>query len=101
MIRRPPISTRTDTLFPYTSLFRSVDGFEFRLLRREANAARAIVRAGRVEGGREICRLELRIVTLARHARAPPIGGEIPIIGEVVDRLAEQDRKSTRLNSSH
>src|SRR3546814_11038084 len=24
MIRRPPISTRTDTLFPYTSLFRSV-----------------------------------------------------------------------------
>src|SRR3546814_6744759 len=26
MIRRPPISTRTDTLFPYTTLFRSVDG---------------------------------------------------------------------------
>src|SRR3546814_11164634 len=25
MIRRPPISTRTDTLFPYTSLFRSFD----------------------------------------------------------------------------
>src|SRR3546814_16110356 len=24
MIRRPPISTRTDTLFPYTTLFRSV-----------------------------------------------------------------------------
>src|SRR3546814_8001261 len=24
MIRRPPISTRTDTLCPYTSLFRSV-----------------------------------------------------------------------------
>src|SRR3546814_16296918 len=23
MIRRPPISTRTDTLFPYTALFRS------------------------------------------------------------------------------
>src|SRR3546814_4092326 len=23
MLRRPPISTRTDTLFPYTSLFRS------------------------------------------------------------------------------
>src|SRR3546814_4187474 len=28
MIRRPPISTRTDTLFPYTTLFRSgVEGF--------------------------------------------------------------------------
>src|SRR3546814_5873554 len=24
MIRRPPVSTRTDTLFPYTTLFRSV-----------------------------------------------------------------------------
>src|SRR3546814_4923082 len=26
MIRRPPRSTRTDTLFPYTTLFRSVIG---------------------------------------------------------------------------
>src|SRR3546814_7306566 len=26
MIRRPPRSTRTDTLFPYTTLFRSVFG---------------------------------------------------------------------------
>src|SRR3546814_14509254 len=26
MIRRPPRSTRTDTLFPYTTLFRSQDG---------------------------------------------------------------------------
>src|SRR3546814_5050247 len=27
MIRRPPRSTRTDTLFPYTTLFRSEEGF--------------------------------------------------------------------------
>src|SRR3546814_8120763 len=27
MIRRPPRSTRTDTLFPYTTLFRSFAGF--------------------------------------------------------------------------
>src|SRR3546814_3608414 len=27
MIRRPPRSTRTDTLFPYTTLFRSGDDF--------------------------------------------------------------------------
>src|SRR3546814_9842505 len=27
MIRRPPRSTRTDTLFPYTTLFRSVEKF--------------------------------------------------------------------------
>src|SRR3546814_10559271 len=29
MIRRPPRSTRTDTLFPYTTLFRSPDEFFF------------------------------------------------------------------------
>src|SRR3546814_13779960 len=28
MIRRPPRSTRTDTLFPYTTLFRSERAFE-------------------------------------------------------------------------
>src|SRR3546814_9471125 len=28
MIRRPPISTRTDTFFPYTTLFRSDKVFE-------------------------------------------------------------------------
>src|SRR3546814_7725749 len=28
MIRRPPRSTRTDTLFPYTTLFRSYDQME-------------------------------------------------------------------------
>src|SRR3546814_5611638 len=31
MIRRPPISTRTDTLFPYTTLFRSNLGHGHRL----------------------------------------------------------------------
>src|SRR3546814_21012915 len=28
MIRRPPRSTRTDTLFPYTTLFRSVSALD-------------------------------------------------------------------------
>src|SRR3546814_19786197 len=28
MIRRPPTSTRTDTLFPYTTLFRSAEALE-------------------------------------------------------------------------
>src|SRR3546814_4262515 len=31
MIRRPPRSTRTDTLFPYTTLFRSVERKQVRL----------------------------------------------------------------------
>src|SRR3546814_5144289 len=33
MIRRPPRSTRTDTLFPYTTLFRSSDGEHERMTR--------------------------------------------------------------------
>src|SRR3546814_4977572 len=44
MIRRPPRSTRTDTLFPYTTLFRSAAA------RARARAARG--RAGAVPGGR-------------------------------------------------
>src|SRR3546814_5823841 len=32
MIRRPPRSTRTDTLFPYTTLFRSVEPGQILLL---------------------------------------------------------------------
>src|SRR3546814_4407803 len=34
MIRRPPRSTRTDTLFPYTTLFRSLDVLSCHTLRR-------------------------------------------------------------------
>src|SRR3546814_6734461 len=34
MIRRPPRSTRTDTLFPYTTLFRSIRTDEHRNRRR-------------------------------------------------------------------
>src|SRR3546814_9931547 len=32
MIRRPPRSTRTDTLFPYTTLFRSRKGRQVKVL---------------------------------------------------------------------
>src|SRR3546814_5613502 len=46
MIRRPPRSTRTDTLFPYTTLFRSAG--EFRLGESRA-AGRAAVGTGRCQ----------------------------------------------------
>src|SRR3546814_7791433 len=36
MLRRPPRPTRTDTLFPYTTLFRSISGGMIVGLRREA-----------------------------------------------------------------
>src|SRR3546814_7565143 len=59
MIRRPPRSTRTDTLFPYTTLFRSRAGRATadRAYRSAPRAASALPpvdadeRAGRVGGG--------------------------------------------------
>src|SRR3546814_13415717 len=46
MIRRPPRSTRTDTLFPYTTLFRS----SWRLDPERVGAKPACEAAGRVYG---------------------------------------------------
>src|SRR3546814_18881040 len=41
MIRRPPRSTRTDTLFPYTTLFRSVDWIALSFVQRPEDVAEA------------------------------------------------------------
>src|SRR3546814_15520903 len=69
MIRRPPRSTRTDTLFPYTTLFRSV----------AADAGDAGARACRVQAdalrresaGLRGCGDEAEAVS-GRHPRRPP-----------------------------
>src|SRR3546814_19663565 len=83
MIRRPPRSTRTDTLFPYTTLFRSLDddaelGFQARCV---AVAVVAFGQRLRFQPPRQA------IVRLAADPR--------------VERVVRRDRKSTRLNSSH
>src|SRR3546814_13662794 len=51
MIRRPPRSTRTDTLFPYTTLFRSraVDAVS-----EQVEADPDVVHAGRGEGAGDV-----------------------------------------------
>src|SRR3546814_7962071 len=58
MIRRPPRSTRTDTLFPYTTLFRSGDLPQglFRTRRHRAAAAPQLFPLHRAVGGGR-CRL--------------------------------------------
>src|SRR3546814_6195639 len=57
MIRRPPRSTRTDTLFPYTTLFRSGHRGRCRSRaaepRHAAQAARMRIRRGRLQVGRD------------------------------------------------
>src|SRR3546814_7661340 len=60
MLRRPPRSTRTDTLFPYTTLFRSLF-FAFDLL--EADG-KSLAKLGNLE------RKE-RLEALLRDAKAP------------------------------
>src|SRR3546814_2370786 len=51
MIRRPPRSTRTDTLFPYTTLFRSAERTALRAARDVVVTERAALgAAGVVEG---------------------------------------------------
>src|SRR3546814_19035288 len=47
MIRRPPRSTRTDTLFPYTTLFRALEGSPALILGRRSDviASNALARA--------------------------------------------------------
>src|SRR2546422_5084635 len=80
MIRRPPRST----LFPYTTLFRSQVG----------NATERHVR-GHVDHAQLLAHEEHRVV--------PGVGelGEDFGVAGVSDPRRRQDRKSTRLNSSH
>src|SRR3546814_2349821 len=102
MIRRPPRSTRTDTLFPYTTLCRSEQAVA------EREGPHQAVRAGRP--GVDHLRLDL-VVRIRREQRVPDHVGMVPgDVGggpdriddlEVADRDGPEDRKRTRLNSSH
>src|SRR3546814_8615556 len=56
MIRRPPRSTRTDTLFPYTTLFRSAEARTRSLLRQELFALPRSVDPAPDDPGRAVAR---------------------------------------------
>src|SRR3546814_17065692 len=98
MIRRPPRSTRTDTLFPYTTLFRS-----HRLTAREpcATVLHLVVPHHHLAlRGRQV---RMRNQDDLDHGRPADICGWIdflrifvgPFNGQPTDReVSEQDRKS-------
>src|SRR3546814_14360373 len=88
---RPPRSTRTDTLFPYTTLFRS--GREAHGGDSEDRPSGAHVPGDEADGqgGK---RRQLQARQSAREVGALPRQ-------QRTDRHEEEDRKSTRLNSSH
>src|SRR3546814_13083215 len=69
MIRRPPRSTRTDTLFPYTTLFRSAEARQALRAHRRARLPLACEQAGRKRCGR----LELRHDQLTTRRPTPPV----------------------------
>src|SRR3546814_6341313 len=124
MIRRPPRSTRTDTLFPYTTLFRSTN--ERLFLGAQNSRARSFgeqvhcsalrneplilfPREGRPSFADEVigvfkrARVEPKVVAIVEDVNAAMAlalaGVGVTIVTETVAMIS--DRKSTRLNSSH
>src|SRR3546814_16977485 len=97
MIRVPPGFTRTDTLFPYTTLFRSVGGAKDHLVGSGPGERVLDARSGRVE-----CAVAAEV-----PHEAQPAGGVLVVVrGSCVEArffagARHVDRKSTRLNSSH
>src|SRR5256885_10572361 len=91
MIRRPPRST----LFPYTTLFRSL--LERRELERDRRTDdRILPLVGDAEPADPFLPMIARAV-----AEFPAGDGEMPLERRVGAEHHAEDRKSTRLNSSH
>src|SRR3546814_5356136 len=115
MIRRPPRSTRTDTLFPYTTLFRSVSaplandrlGLSLSGVRTFHSGFLTDISPGS-DGryGRSLTEnlaakllwepnASIRVAPSARYSHL-----DIET-GSAIKNRGSRDRKSTRLNSSH
>src|SRR3546814_14098101 len=103
MIRRPPRSTRTDTLFPYPTLFRSRHRAGRQLL-----LLRGVLLVAGEDGVEVLAHGFLGAVAVGALDRRPDgavLLHEAAVVGgagvKAVAVEGEQDRKSTRLNSSH
>src|SRR3546814_1017201 len=110
MLLRPPRSTRTDTLFPYTTLFRSVGGLALHdggegsrwLLASDASAGRINV----YDRNRDDAYAGSFVVAAAGGDAAIGEPGPLFASGRAIgtdfpNGLLLVDRKSTRLNSRH
>src|SRR3546814_10580772 len=130
MIRRPPRSTRTDTLFPYTTLFRSLKHPMSVDLYAEQVIARARCVVVRLLGGLDywrygaeelaaVCRREgIALALLPADGRDDPLLAALSTVDAATHARLDDcfrpggpanlaralallgDRKSTRLNSS-
>src|SRR3546814_14775574 len=86
MIPRPPRSTRTDTLFPYTTLFRSLGAGRFDHVGIDGAL-------GQPPGAFQLAGLGLEYLD--------EFAADDLALGFGVGLAGQLDRKSTRLNSSH
>src|SRR3546814_20004327 len=100
MLRRPPRSTRTDTLFPYTTLFRS--GRTILWNPRLGRASQVNVFIGDKRDIAAGDRIQWRLATKELDLKNAERGTIECLDGTVATiRWDRRDRKSTRLNSSH
>src|SRR3546814_15790363 len=99
MRRRPPRSTRTDTLFPYTTLFRSVAHLGRSQLAQHLVAGCIALDHVGDEPGVVLDVARRRVDAEHLEAQADELRGHGP--AEATEAEDEEDRKSTRLNSSH
>src|SRR3546814_13574646 len=82
MIRRPPRSTRTDTLFPYTTLFRSVGwGWFFPTPRKHHITTHLRSRSGHPMTAAET------LIQLARGTTVPPLRAVDRAFASVLKRM--------------
>src|SRR3546814_18773919 len=104
MRRRTPRSTRTDTLFPYTTLFRSA------LLDQDGEPVAKSVVVGREDQLRSEAAAALKTarrrggVSLKQFMSGygSPVNDPAALWSEnLLASISSRDRKSTRLNSSH
>src|SRR3546814_16368752 len=101
MILRPPISTRTDTLLPYTTLFRSgrlenttINEYQ-RVLDKVVLPGLGGLRLREATTSRlDLFLIRLRAVSSSRQRKTKVV------LGAMLSLAVRQDRKSTRLNSS-
>src|SRR3546814_20266160 len=97
MIPQPPRSTRTDTLFPYTTLFRSV---EQRLSHALVHGITTFIVEDTEEVRQKIFDRGGRPIEVIEG----PLMDGMNVVGDLFGAgkmFLPQDRKSTRLNSSH
>src|SRR3546814_1062934 len=108
MIRRPPRSTRTDTLFPYTTLFRSIiggSGFEALVIQQEGSdthvsfGSRELILENVTASNLNSSHFVSRV--LSEGTSDFDEGGWHIGSGGEGSVTVGGDRKSTRLNSSH